>query len=184
MRLDLSPLAPEELPVLPFDIVWEGARGDFAIEDDPARQGAGGFRQRAPIASAVIMLLFSDARCAVADLKLGLGGDRRGWPGDGFDVRTDLGEAPLGSLLWLRRRSTLVDATPAQIAADALAALQPLVTQRAAAEVKASARILDKALGAVELDVEVIGRDGTQSYAGRFGPLWARIGFDGGGEPA
>jgi phage gp46-like protein len=190
VRLQLSPLTPAQLPVLPFDIVWgavvggqfesqtpeRGFVGDFAVETAPTQQGVGGFQARNPIESAVIMLLFSDKRCAAAQLKLGLGGDRRGWPGDGFDVDTANGEAALGSLLWLDRRTVLNDRTAAQVAADAKAALQPLIVQQVCVEANTTATIISKALGNVRLGVQLVGRDGTEVYAGKFGPLWARVG--------
>lgn len=189
MRLDLSPLGPADIAVLPPDIVWTnpaglplparpgatvGTVGDFVLETDPAYNGVGGFQARNPIESAVIMLLFSDARCAVSQLKIGLNGDRRGWVGDGFDVDTDNGEAPLGSLLWLDRRAALTEVNPAMIAATAKTALQPLIVQQVCAQIAVSASFLNQALGIVTLDTVLTGRDGRQVYARKFGPLWAR----------
>ena len=176
MRLELSPLGPADVGVLPPDIVWlGGVVGDFAIETDPTQNGVGGFQARNPIATAVWLLLFSDRRCAVSDLKLGLNGDRRGWPGDGFDVDTASGEAPLGSLLYLYRRSALVEMTPAEISAEAKSSLQPLIVQKVCVEINATTTIIDRTAGSVELDVQLVGRDGAEVFAGKFGPLWARV---------
>jgi phage gp46-like protein len=174
MQLTIAPLGRAELPVLPPDIVWDGSAGDFAIETDTSQNGVGGFAARNPLQTAVVLLLFSDARCEVTDLKLGLDGDRRGWPGDAVDVDTAHGEAPLGSLLWLYRREKLDDAVAMKIEAEAKRALLPLIKQQACVAVATKATI--KGTDRVDLAVQLFGRDGREVYAGKFGPLWARIG--------
>ncbi len=122
--------------------MWNGRVGDFAVSTDPSQGGVGGLVAVNPIQTAILMLLFTDVRVDPTDLRYEMHGDRRGWVGDGFDVRADLGEAPLGSRLWLYRRSVLVTAvkkpTLAAIEADALSALQPLVAQGAAAKITVS----------------------------------------------
>lgn len=177
MQLTLTPLADEGVSVLPFDIVWNGIVGDFAISAGGDDGPAGGLKSANPLRTAVILLLFSDARADPSVLRFEHRDDRRGWPGDGFDVDTAAGEAPLGSLLWLYRRAALLDATADDIAAEATRALQPLVRQGAVAKIKASA-VADKAQGRVNLTVHLYGRDGEHAYAEKFDILWRRA--DGG----
>lgn len=177
MQLTLTPLADEGVSVLPFDIVWNGISGDFAVSAGGDDGPAGGLVAANPLRTAVILLLFSDARADPSTLRFEHRGDRRGWPGDGFDVDTAAGEAPLGSWLWLYRRAALLDATADEIAAEAERALQPLIRQGAAVRVETSA-IADKAGGRVSLTVGVYGRDGQNVYADKFDILWRRA--DGG----
>lgn len=177
MQLVLTPLADAGVALLPPDIVWDGRVGDFAVSVSAAQGPVGGLQATNPLTTAILLSLFTDARVETGDLRIEHRGDRRGWPGDGFDVDTAAGEGPLGSCLWLFRRSVLLDATGMEVEAEAERALQPLVRQGAAASVKASASV-DKAAGRVALSVAIYGRDGAQSYASKFDILWRRI--DGG----
>lgn len=178
MQLVISPLADAGIQVLAPDIVWNGTSGDFAMAAGSADGGAlgsqaGGLQAQAPIATAVIMLLFSDAQADVSQLRFEHRGDRRGWPGDGFDIDTAAGEAPLGSLLWLFRRSTLSDLTASQVAAEAKRALQPLITQRLVNRINTRTEI-DKAAGQLRLGVDLYGRDGRKTYAAQYDVLWQK----------
>ncbi len=177
MQLTLTPLADAGVSLLPWDIVWNGTVGDFAVSAGGDDGPAGGLVSANPLRTAVLLLLFSDARADPASLRFEHRGDRRGWPGDGFDVDAAAGEAPLGSLLWLFRRSPLRDATKAQIEAEAQRALKPLIRQGAVAKITAAAAI-DKANGRVALSVGLYARDGSQSYSDKFDILWRRA--DGG----
>lgn len=177
MQLTLTPLADAGVSVLPFDIVWNGIVGDFAISAGGDDGPAGGLVSANPLSTAVLLLLFSDARAGAVDLRFEHRADRRGWPGDGFDVDTAGGEAPLGSLLWLFRRSALLDITAAQVEAEAQRALRPLVRQGAVAKTTTSA-VCDKAAGRIALSVGLFARDGSQTYADKFDILWRRA--DGG----
>ena len=177
MQLTIASLQDAGVDVLPPDILFDGVVGDFAVSTDPADGGVGGLVARNPYRSAVIMLLFSDVGVDPADLRFEHRGDRRGWVGDGFDVRADLGETPLGSRLWLYRRSVLVSAvrqpTLMMIEADASLALQPLVKQGAAAKVTV-AGTAEGAAGRIGLDLAVYGRGGRQLFADRFDFLLRR----------
>ena len=177
MQLTITALEAAGVDTLPPDILWSGTAGDVAVSTDPADGGVGGLVARDPIRTAVLMLLFTDVRVDPADLRYEMRGDRRGWVGDGFDLRADLGEAPLGSRLWLYRRSVLVTAarkpTLAAIEADATLALQPLVRQGAAARVTVKGR-QDAPNGTVWLDVGVFGRGDRQLFSGSFDTLWRR----------
>lgn len=177
MQLTLTPLADAGVAVLPPDIVWDGTVGDFALSRGGDEGGAGGLRAANPLATAVVMLLFTDARAETYDLRAEHRGDRRGWVGDGFDVDIAQGEAPLGSLLWLFRRRELTDLTAMEIAAEAERALQPLIGQGAVAVIKTAATV-NKVAGRIDLTVNLYGRDGAQAYATQFDMLWRRA--DGG----
>lgn len=173
MQLTITPFGDAGVTVLPPDIVWNGFSGDFAVATVPADGGVGGLVSRNPYATAVILLLFSDARIDPNDLRFEMHGDRRGWIGDAFDLDTANGEAPLGSLLWTYRRSTLNDRIASDIQAEARRALQPLVGQGAAVRIDVSATV-EKAVGRVLLVVGIYGRDKRQLYAGKFDALLRR----------
>lgn len=173
MQLTLTPLADAGVSLLPFDIVWDGTRGDFAISGGGDDGPAGGFVSANPLGTAALLLLFTDGRADDQALRFEHRGDRRGWPGDGFDVDEAAGEAPLGSLLWLFRRAALLDVTGQEIEAEALRALRPLIRQGACATITTAAAV-DKAGGRVALSIGLYGRDGAQVYAARFDVLWRR----------
>jgi len=177
MQLTLTPLADAGVAVLPPDIVWNGIVGDFALSAGGDEGGAGGLRAANPLATAVIMLLFTDARAETYDLRAEHRGDRRGWVGDGFDVDTAQGEAPLGSKLWIFRRHELTDLTGMEMAAEAERALQPLITQGAVVTIKTAATV-NKAAGRIALRIALYGRDGREAYSDQFDLLWRRA--DGG----
>lgn len=177
MQITLTPLADAGVEVLPPDIVWTGTSGDFALSKGGESGPAGGLHAANPLATAVMMLLFSDARAETWELRQEHQGDRRGWVGDGFDVDVAAGEAPLGSKLWLYRRHELTDLTALEIAAEAERALQPLVRQGAVVTIKTAAEV-EKAEGRIRLKVNLYGRDGREAYADRFDVLWRRV--DGG----
>ena len=174
MQITLTPLADAgDVVALPPDIVWNGIVGDFAISTGGDDGPAGGLVSASPLKTAVILLLFTDARAETYELRHEHGGDRRGWPGDGFDLDRTQAEAPLGSRLWLYRRHDLNDLTAMQVAAEAERALQPLVGQGAVVTIKASA-VADKVAGRIDLTVNLYGRDGRALHAAQFDLLWNR----------
>ena len=174
MQLILTPLADAGVSVLPPDIVWDGTVGDFAIAVVPEDGPAGGLVSANPLATAALLLLFTDARAETWELRAEHAGDRRGWPGDGFDVDAAKGEAPLGSKLWLFRRHELTDATGMQIEAEAARALEPLKVQGAVVSITTKATI-DKVGGRVLLTIALYGRDGREVFNAKFDPLWRRV---------
>jgi len=177
MKLSLTPLAEAGVIVLPPDIVWNGYSGDFAVATSPEQGGVGGLVARNPLATAVLMLLFTDARAEPYQLTDAHGGDRRGWVGDGFDIDTAAGEAPLGSTLWLYRRAVLSDMTGREVEAEAKRALKPLIDQGAVVRIDATAEV-DFIAESLRLRIALYGRDGLRSYAEQFDILWRRA--DGG----
>ncbi|RXF67680.1 phage GP46 family protein [Hansschlegelia zhihuaiae] len=173
--LTLSPLGEFGVETLPPDIVWETGRGDFALAAGPEDGGVGGLKAANPIATAVLMLLFSDVRYDPAAGALDqdrLADDPRGWVGDGFDVQSSRGEAPLGSRLWLCRRATIGEqaSRDAQVAAEA--ALRPLIAQGLADRVTVTVEIKPET-ESLRLSVEVVSRERTV-FAQSYDPLWGR----------
>lgn len=172
VALTITPLGEAGALVLAPDIEWQnGVVGDFAMVETAAEGGAGGLKARHPIATAILMCLFTDSRCAPRELRFEMGGDRRGWVGDGFDIDAARSEGPLGSKLWLYRRRELTDRTAAEIEAEARRALQPLIDQLLVARIDTRAEAL-KAEGQIRLGIELYGRDGSRVYAAQFDPLW------------
>lgn len=173
MRLTLTPLADAGVEVLPPDIVWDGRVGDFAVSAGGDDGPAGGLVAANPLRTAVLMLLFTDARAETEELRFEHAGDRRGWVGDGFDVDRTRGETALGSKLWLFRRHEMTDLTGLEMAAEVQRALQPLIDQGAAVRVEALPEVR-KAEGMIAMAINLYGRDGRVSYAEKFDVLWKR----------
>lgn len=166
-------------PLLLWDSVWQPFQGfaDWALAGADEAQNAGGLRAKASLASAVTLALFTDVRCPPDHPLRYLvdDDDLRGWWGDGIDVRDDLGEAPLGSLLWVLERapltSDIVSRWAPQIARDALA---PLLRQRVVTriEVETTANEIRNRL---EIFPRLYGRDGAAVFAQRFDVVWQQI---------
>jgi phage gp46-like protein len=165
-------------PLLLWDSVWRPVEGfaDWSLADADEAQNKGGLRAKSALATAVILALFTDVRCPDDHpLRYLADGDQRGWWGDGIDVRDDMGEAPLGSLLWLLERapltSEIVSRWAPTICKDALA---PLMRQRAVTriEVETSASELQSRL---EILVRLYGRDGQKVFDERFAAVWQQI---------
>jgi len=171
VQLTITPLGEAGVEALAPDIVWTGTFGDFSLVTDPSQGGGGGLQAQHPIETAVLMCLFTDARCDPNELRFEMGGDRRGWPGDGFDIDTAHGEAPLGSKLWLFRRHELTELTAAEIEAEAQRALQPLLNQQLVVRIDTVTEVLAPQ-GQIRLGVSLYGRDGSKVYAAQFDPLW------------
>lgn len=163
--LKITPLETAGVQVLPFDIVWDGARGDFVVS---ARDG---LQANSPLRTAVTMLLFTDARGTDAELERSGESDKRGWAGDGFDLATADGEAPLGSRFWLYRREALTDAVARKFDDEARRCLQPLIEQGAVARIDVSATVIG--LEILRLVIDLYGRDGVQKFSDRFDILWS-----------
>lgn len=166
-------------PLLLWDSVWQPFQGfaDWALAEPDETQNAGGLRAKASLASAVTLALFTDVRCPddhplryLAD-----GDDLRGWWGDGIDVRADLGEAPLGSLLWLLERapltSEIVQRWAPQFVRDALA---PLIKRQVCVRIEVET-VASEINARLEIYVRLYGRDGTRIFDQRFDVVWQQI---------
>jgi phage gp46-like protein len=172
-------------PFLLWDSVHRDIEGgtDFVCDWVLAQAGTdnlnvGGLQATSELATAVYLMLFSDAYVAPDHpLAYLADGDNRGWWGDGIDVDASLGEGPLGSLLWLLERAPLVAAgVPIEQWAQSLAlsALAPLQAQGAVAKIVASATV-NTAYGRVELSVALYGSDGALAYSGMFWLAWQQL---------
>jgi phage gp46-like protein len=165
-------------PQMGWDSVWDSARGfaDWALATASEVFNRGGLRAIAALETAVVLQLFSDCRMP-ANHPLGKyvdGDDVRGWWGDGVDLRTDLGETELGSLLWALKRAPLNEETRRQTETEAKACLKTLIDQRVAARIDAQA--LDQpASGRRDLAIQIYRQDGSLLLDRRFDDIWAQI---------
>jgi len=152
-----------DLPRQGWDTVWHGTYGDWAL-------AAGNLKADAALHSAVVLCLFTDVR-APDNLVIDDPLDRRGWPGDGFDVDANAGEGPMGSLLWTLERSILTNETARTARRYAYEALRPLLRQKAAAkiEVEAAANQIEDRL---EICIVMYAQSGSKIYDQRFDRVW------------
>lgn len=169
----IVPIGDAARPNLAPDIVLDGLVGDFAPAEAGETKNRGGLRAKAHLRTAVIIALMTDARADVDELRLD--DVNRGWPGDTFDLDLAAGEAPIGSKLWLLRRSTVIEGVTDRLAERyAEDALQPLIHQGAAAAVSASATT-HPGRNRLDLNVELTDRAGASLVAVRFQLLWDAI---------
>lgn len=164
---------PSAVP--PPDLVWDGQRGDFALVTSPGQGPRGGLRGGQALATAICMLLFTDAQCDASELTFEMRGDRRGWVGDCFDLDAGAGETALGSKLWLYRRSPLVADTGRKIEDEARRCLQTLIDPQQACVRIDVAAVVDGVAGRVALSINLYGQDGSQIFAARFDDLWQAV---------
>lgn len=159
-----------------WDTVWDPWRGagDWALAGPNETGNIGGLQATQGIATAVTLALFTDRR--IPDnhplrYLLASDADPRGWWGDGEDVRSDLFEGELGSLLWVFERSILTDEIGRWVEAVAVEALAPLIAQGAAARIEAQAEVLS-AINRCNLAVQIYGKDGSKVFDFRYEDLW------------
>lgn len=162
-------------PNLLWDSQWDPWRGsaDWAIAGSDEAQNRGGLRAKAALHTAVIHCLFTDRRIEQTHPLFYLveDGDPRGWWGDGVDVRADLFEEPMGSLLWVFERSILTEEIRRWVEVVALEALAPLSNQGAVVRAEAQAEA-QFAINRCDLAVQLYGRDGSQIHDVRFDDIW------------
>lgn len=168
-------------PNLLPDSVWSPSEGiaDFRIAGAGEPLNRGGLAATRALETAVILALFTDARLPdghpLAELA---DGDPRGWWGDRVDVRDDLGESELGSLLWLLRRAPLtfrgmdIADWARQCVADAL---MPLQRQGAVVRIDVETAV-DFLANRLDVLVQLYGRDGARIYDRRFDDVWKQLG--------
>lgn len=165
----------QEQPTLFWDSRWEPWRGqaDWAMAGADESQNRGGLAAKAALHTAVVISLFTDRRIDKSHPLFYLveDGDQRGWHGDGVDVRQDLFETEMGSLLWVFERAHLNEDVRRWVEVVALEALAPLIAQGAAARIEAQA---ERALNRVNLSVQIYGRDGSSLYDYKFDDIWAQ----------
>lgn len=168
--LKIFPIYEGAEPSLAPDIVFDGYMGDLVLAGDTAGN-RGGLRATAPLETAVIICLMTDAR--VSDEELRDGDENKGWHGDGYDLDTAGGERPIGSKFWLLRRRVINAETAILAEAYAVEALQPLIDQGAAAAVTATATPRPES-NRLELTVTVTDRGGGK-VAQEFAILWSSL---------
>jgi len=164
-------------PQLLWDTRWYRDRGagDWALADASEKQNVGGLSAQSALHTAIILALFTDRR--IPDdhpLRKLVEGDPRGWWGNDIDVRSDMGEVELGSLLWVFERSYLNEDIRLQCEAIAQEALQCLIDQGAAVRIDVQA-FTEQAFNRLDLAVQVYARDGLQIYSRRFDDVWAQV---------
>lgn len=168
--MKIIPIEGPSAVLLDPDIVWNGAFGELAVTaaDDPVNPA--GLRATSALETAVIICLMTDRRVEPSELR---DGDvNKGWPGDGFDLEP--GERPLGSKLWLLRRSALTPDIELRAVDFAREALQTLIDQKACARIDVTAEA-NRSANRLDLDVRLYGRDGALIYDRRFAVLWEQM---------
>lgn len=165
----------DDQPILLWDSVWSPPQGmaDWAIAGPDEPQNRGGLRSRAALHTAIVLALFTDRRMPDDHPLRYLidDGDARGWFGDGVDVRADLFETEMGSLLWIFERAPLTEEVRRWVEALALEALAPLISQGVAERIEAQA-VAQFAIGRVDLTVQIYARNQRGSIDFRFNDIW------------
>lgn len=158
-------------PTLFPDTVWDGFIGDWAPAAPTEPSNRGGLRARAPLETAILLCLASDARAELSNGEQTPDGsnDPRGWAGDALDADID----PLGSKLWLLRRHALNDDTGALAVVYAQSALFTLIKQGVVAKFDVTAEVVLE-IGRLELFVNAFRDDGTLSAETQFALLWEK----------
>jgi phage gp46-like protein len=172
--LKIIPVEETEEPYRAPDIGWNGIVGDLILNPLDHPEAPGDLRAEQGLATQVLISLMTDRRVEASELRDG--DENRGWIGDSFDVVD--GETPIGSRLWLLRRSALYPGIEIKAQDYAREALQPLIDQGAVAKVDVTATTSANQL---DLAVALYGRNGAQIYSSKFELLWRQI--DGVGNP-
>lgn len=168
----IVPIAGPADPLLSPDLVWDTANqvGDLALPSISDPVNPGGLVAQQAIATAVLICLQTDRRVDPTEMR---DGDvNRGWPGDAFDLQP--GDAPLGSKLWLLRRSALDPDIELRATDYAREALQPLLDQGVAVRADVAATS-DPARSRLDLYIGLYGRDGAVLFQKRFAVLWDQV---------
>lgn len=167
--------ADKPQPQLLWDSVWDTKNGfaDWAMADATETQNRGGLRAQAALHTAIVLALFTDKRVPNdhPHRKFIAGDDPRGWWGNDIDVRADLGEEELGSLIWVYERAPLDEEIRRFVEVAAQEALHPLIKQGAAARIDVQA-VIAAAFNRLELAIQVYGRDGQKTFDIRFDDVW------------
>lgn len=167
----------EDQPILLWDSVWFPQLGmaDWQMAGPEEKQNRGGLKSRSALHTSVMISLFTDKRMPEGHPmeKYIDPNDRRGWWGDVVDVRDDLSETEMGSLLWALERTVLNEEVRKFAEFAALDALSPLLRQGAVAKIEADA-FARYAAGSMDLAIVLFGRDGQKAYSERFNDIWAQ----------
>lgn len=172
IRVDEACDAPRQLP---WDTVMDpkAGVGDWSLASVSEKGNRGGLKATAALATAVELALFTDKRCPDDHpLRRFADNDPRGWWGDAVDVRADLGEQELGSLLWLLERSVATEETARWARAFAADALAPLKAQGAVAKIDVQSELADNR---INLAVLLYARDGAIVFNRKYDLLWQQV---------
>ena len=168
--LKIIPVDEAEEPYRAPDLDWNGIVGDLVLNPLTHPTAPGDLKAEQGLHTQVLICLMTDRRVEESELRSG--DENRGWFGDSFD--TMLNETPIGSRLWLLRRSALVPGIEVRAQDYAREALQPLIGQQAVVRVDVSA-VADRAGNRLDLMVDLFGRDGARIYNRKFELLWRQI---------
>ena len=166
----ISTNAPGEQAYRAPDILWDGERGDLAINPLTHPTAPGDFRAEQGLATQVLICLMTDRAADPSELPEGV--ENRGWPGDGFDLEE--GETPLGSKLWLLRRQAIYTGIEIKAEAYIREALQPLIAQKAIIRIDVAV-VADRSRNRMDYTVTLTGRDGKRVYDQKFTYLWDQL---------
>lgn len=150
--------------------VWSGSSGDFAVSTPADPVSPAGLVADAPLLSAIALCFGTDAKGEPDPLDPSAV-DLRGWPGDGFDVDTAAGEAPLGNKLWMLFRLPVNDANARMAERYLTESFQPLITQKLLGSVVVRATPYPSQRR-VDLVYTLKRVDGTTLYSGPWAGLW------------
>jgi phage gp46-like protein len=172
-------------PYLLWDTGWVqdldnqpfGGYGDWAIAEGPDKepQNQVGLKAQKALETAILIQLFTDRRVDDEVQPPDGTDDRRGWAGDGFDLRADLDEQPMGSHLWLLERAPLYS-NETRILAEQYCreALQVLIDQGAVADFDVTVET-DSIRGAMLINVSAYSETRSTIYQQRFARVWEQV---------
>lgn len=152
------------------DLGWDGVEGDLILNALTHPTAPGDFRAEQGLATQILIHLMTDRRVEESELRHGE--SNRGWLGDSFDIQD--GEGPLGSRLWLLRRTAITDETPVLVEDYVREALQPLIDQEAIVSLDVTVTVY-KPANRVDWLVNTYGRDGERSFNGKFQLFWEQL---------
>lgn len=152
------------------DLGWDGVEGDLIVNALTHPTAPGDFRAEQGLATQILIHLMTDRRVEESELRHGE--PNRGWFGDSFDIQD--GEEPLGSRLWLLRRTAITDQTAVLVEDYVREALQPLIDQEAIVSLDVTVTV-DKQANRVDWLVNTYGRDGERSFNGKFQLFWEQL---------
>jgi len=169
--MDYDPCAPQPLLLWDTDMSFDPETlrqyGDWSLDGISLQDDN-------MLASAVWLCLFTDRRAPDDQALPGDSDDPRGWWGDAVDVRGNLGETPLGSLMWLYERSSLTDNTRKGLEDAAYDSLECLVTQGMIADRFVSV-VIDKTRGIADVRVTLYAQNRQKVFDAKFTRVWQQI---------
>ena len=171
--LRITPIGDQADPYrIPDLVLDEHGVADLVINDMLHAEAPGDLQCGQGLRTQVIICLLTDARVEPSELRSG--DSNRGWIGDTFD--TMAGETPIGSKLWLLRRSSLYEGIEQYAELYARQALQTLIDQRAVVRVDVDVTV-DRRANSLALDIKLYGKSGAQIYNEKFELLWRQDGL-------